>query len=240
MSAWDDLNRAQKKHVADLVDCYQENGELFRRFLVHVQTLIVDNDALRPFIHSTKGRLKDPSHLRDKLARQCLKKAASKAKARSVLDINRSNLFVRINDLVGFRVLHLHTRQIEKMHPIIVSAFKEAKIRQVEKPFARTWDDESREFYSGVGLKTEVSPSMYTSVHYIVQSNSQTKITAEIQVRTLAEELWGEVDHLINYPEKSPVSTCREQIRVLARAASSCTRLVDSIFDAHNAEARRR
>ena len=30
---------------------------------------------------------------------------------------------------------------------------------------------------------------MYTSVHYVVESNSNTRATCEIQVRTLAEEL---------------------------------------------------
>jgi putative GTP pyrophosphokinase len=49
-------------------------------------------------------------------------------------------------------------------------------------------------------------------------------------VRTLAEELWGEVDHTVNYPEPSEVLACREQIKLLARLTSTCTRLVDSIF----------
>jgi len=71
---------------------------------------------------------------------------------------------------------------------------------------------------------------MYTSVHYVVESNSSTRATCEIQVRTLAEELWGEVDHTMNYPHESSVLSCREQIKVLARVTSSCSRLVDSIF----------
>ena len=71
---------------------------------------------------------------------------------------------------------------------------------------------------------------MYTSVHYVVSSASRTKITCEIQVRTLMEEVWGEVDHAINYPDPSELLSCREQLKVLARVTSSATRLVDSIF----------
>jgi len=74
---------------------------------------------------------------------------------------------------------------------------------------------------------------MYTSVHYVIDSNSRTRYTAEIQVRTLAEELWGEVTHVIDYPTACPNLACKEQIRVLARVASSCTRLVDSIFKSY-------
>ncbi len=78
---------------------------------------------------------------------------------------------------------------------------------------------------------------MYTSVHYVLETSQRTKYTFELQVRTLAEELWGEVDHTINYPHKSDILACREQIKVLARVTSSCSRLVDSIFRTHEEEA---
>jgi putative GTP pyrophosphokinase len=72
--------------------------------------------------------------------------------------------------------------------------------------------------------------SLYTSVHYVVDAGLDARCTAEIQVRTLAEELWGEVDHAINYPHKTQSLACREQIKALARATSSCSRLVDAIY----------
>ena len=71
---------------------------------------------------------------------------------------------------------------------------------------------------------------MYTSVHYVIEPNRRTKYTCELQVRTLAEEVWGEVDHTINYPIATPIIACKEQIAVLARVTSGCTRLVDSLF----------
>ena len=55
-------------------------------------------------------------------------------------------------------------------------------------------------------------------------------MTAEIQVRTLMEEVWGEVDHTINYPNPIDSLACSEQLKVLARVTSSASRLVDSIF----------
>jgi hypothetical protein len=72
-----------------------------------------------------------------------------------------------------------------------------------------------------------------TNAGYVIDSNSRTRYTAEIQVRTLAEELWGEVAHTIDYPTPSKSLACKEQIRVLARVTSGCTRLVDSIFRSH-------
>lgn len=221
MTAWDNLLPEQKKHIRELVAHYSKNDDLFRRFLLQIEAL-ADNSLLRALTHSTKGRLKDHEHLRHKLAR----KQQEAVEGKRTFDVTPENLFSSVTDLVGFRLLHLYTRQIAAIHPLIVSALEEAKLELVEPPFARIWDEESRQFYSSVGLETQISPTMYTSVHYVVRSNSRTVVTAEIQVRTPAEELWGEADHAINYPDKSEVASCREQIRVLARVASSCTRLV--------------
>lgn len=84
---------------------------------------------------------------------------------------------------------------------------------------------------------------MYTSVHYVIGSASRTTVTAEIQVRTLMEEVWGEVDHTMNYPHPVESVACREQLKVLARVTSSASRLVDSIFatvDDHQSSKKRR
>jgi putative GTP pyrophosphokinase len=55
-------------------------------------------------------------------------------------------------------------------------------------------------------------------------------MTCELQVRTLAEEIWGEVDHKLNYPHKIDSVACRQQLRALARSTSAAGRVVDAIF----------
>jgi ppGpp synthetase/RelA/SpoT-type nucleotidyltranferase len=187
---------------------------------------ILGSPKLMASVHSTKSRLKDPAHLEDKLLRK-LREAKQKGKP---FTITQKNLLYRINDLAGFRILHLHTEQIVSIDRELRAMLEEYRFPLLEKPKARTWDDESRELFRRVGIQTIKSPRLYTSVHYVVESNSSTRTTCEIQVRTLAEELWGEVDHMMNYPHESSVPSCREQIKVLARVTSSCSRLVDSIF----------
>lgn len=112
----------------------------------------------------------------------------------------------------------------------LLAIFDEARYRKKEGPVAKTWDDESRTYFRSIGIRTEASASMYTSVHYVIEPNSRTKYTCEIQVRTLMEEVWGEVSHTINYPRPIDDLASTEQIKVLARVTSSCSRLIDSIF----------
>lgn len=216
----------QRRLIDELIDHYNANKETAAQLLEILFVHITGDKALKPYIHSTKSRVKDPEHLRDKLGR----KMEESIKAGKSFNIDTTNLFVKINDLAGFRVLHLHTRQMEHIHTALLQLFDRERYVLREKPFARTWDDESRSYFKEIGIKTKNSPSLYTSVHYVINANSQAKATCEIQVRTLSEEVWGEVDHAMNYPHETDSIACVEQIKALARVTSSTTRLVDSIF----------
>jgi len=220
------ITKGEQLLIKNLVAHYVKNRSFIEVMLKQLSDAILGSPKLMAYVHSTKAPLKDPEHLEDKLLR---KLADAKVKKRP-FTISEKNLLYKINDLAGFRILHLHTEQIISINRELLAVFQEYRFRLFEKPKARTWDDESREFFRSFGIEPIKSPTMYTSVHYVVESNSSTRATCEIQVRTLAEELWGEVDHTMNYPHESSVLSCREQIKVLARVTSSCSRLVDSIF----------
>jgi ppGpp synthetase/RelA/SpoT-type nucleotidyltranferase len=220
------LSHADEKLIEKIIDAYKQNEELIRTFQVQLLGALTGDSKLKLNVHSFKYRLKEPDHFRDKLRRKIVK---SKEESKS-FDISPETFLLKVNDLVGVRILHLYTRQFALIDRHLRDIFEENKYELLEGPFARTWDDESRQFFKSLGISTQDSPSMYTSVHYIVGSASRTVVTAEIQVRTLMEEVWGEVDHLINYPHPTDSVPCREQLKVLARVTSSATRLVDSIF----------
>ena len=61
--------------------------------------------------------------------------------------------------------------------------------------------EESSE-HNGQTIWTERAPSMYTTVHYDVQASQTPPIICELQVRSLADEVWGEVSHRVNYPHR--------------------------------------
>lgn len=211
--------------IDGMVALYSRRREEFANLAQRVERDLVEHAALRPLIHSTKRREKDPSHLRDKLKRKAIEARLSK----SDFTITERNLFKRLGDLAGVRLLHIHTEQLSAIHPKIIEilAFHKYKLR--EKPLVYIWDVERNSFFKRLNLAVQIRPTMYTSVHYIVEPHWG-GVACEIQVRTLAEELWGEVSHTINYPNETNSVACTEQLAALARVASGCTRLVDSIF----------
>ena len=225
----DSIPKNVTRTIEGLVSHFLSHKDKFDQFLEHLRIHIGGAKALTPYVHSYKWRVKDPVHLRKKLVRmwkECNEEHGA-------FDVSRDNLFAKVNDLAGFRILHLYTQQFREINQHLKEIFEEQRYPIIEGPVAKTWDDESRKFFSGLGIATESSPTMYTSVHYVIETNSRTSYTCEIQVRTLMEEVWGEVDHAINYPVKAESLACREQIAALARVTSGCTRLVDSIFRSH-------
>lgn len=232
MSINSEFNPAEIQLIDEIVEKYNIHGlEHAERDGKNLVSLFQAKE-LSGLVHSMKTRAKDPSHLKDKLYRK-LKK--SKVSDENPFDITPENLFEKITDLAGVRMLHLHTSQFPQIDIVLQKLLSDEGYTIIEGPVARTWDDEYREIFASNGIATVKSERLYTSVHYVVQTSARNKRTVEIQVRTLAEELWGEVDHTINYPHPTEIHACREQIKVLARLTSSCTRLVDSIFSSKGA-----
>jgi putative GTP pyrophosphokinase len=198
------------------------------QFRKAVFSFFVDHPGLNrgplPILHSLKSRKKDPGHLREKILR----------KWDAADPISDVNLLDRVTDLAGVRVLHLHQRQFSEIHAAIMRHVTEGDWKLREDPVANSWDPEAKEYFAQFGLKVEVRETYYTSVHYLVRPPREgSRVCCEVQVRTLFEEAWGEIDHAINYPQPTENIGCREQLRVLAKLVSTGSRLADAIFRTH-------
>ena len=171
-------------------------------------------------IHSVKVRLKNVDHLKEKIYRKW-----------GEIQIGPENIFSEITDLAGVRVLHLYQEQFREIHREILAKVDSLKDWHLdEPPKAYTWDPESKKYFEDIGICVQIKESFYTSVHYVIRPRADSPLCCEIQVRTLFEEIWGEVDHALNYPNSTTNISCREQLRVLAKLVGAGSRLVDSIY----------
>ena len=221
-----ELTHEEKELMGAIVARFESQRELVSKFLETVHVMVTGSSELMALIHSVKRRVKTKEHLQDKLTRKILKLGTE-------FDVTPDNLHSKITDLAGYRILHLHTRQMGEINRVLSKLIEEAQYPLLEPPKAKVWDDESKTYFESIGIETEFNSNMYTGVHYLLGASTRTKVSCEIQVRTLAEEVWGEVDHSFNYPHPTESVACKEQIRVLARVTSSCSRLVDSIYKSY-------
>jgi putative GTP pyrophosphokinase len=210
-------------HLKQIISHYRERKDeidLFRQQVVNFfQTSRQFHSSPLPLVHSIKSRLKDEAHLEEKIRRKWTSKK-----------INPHTLLKKINDLAGVRVLHLYTEQFTEIHRAILTHIERGFWALAEPPIAYSWDPEATQYFKSLGLNATTRASYYTSIHYVVKPHMKTDLSCEIQVRTLFEEVWGEIDHAFNYPNETNSVACREQLRVLAKLASTGTRLADSIF----------
>jgi len=209
--------------VDEIITIYKEEKFKIEQFLKRLVNFFQDNPDLHkeplPVVHSVKYRMKNEQHLADKVER---KKALG-------VELTKDNLFEEITDLAGIRVLHLYSEQLKDIHNAIMQEVNNGDLVLYETPKAYTWDIDLKSFYEGLGIRTIVKPSYYTSVHYVVMPKKGSEIKCEIQVRTLYEEVWGEIDHSMNYPYECESLACKEQLKVLAQLTAAGTRLANSI-----------
>src|SRR3989442_210798 len=110
------LPAAIAKSIADAVKAFKPKRHDFETDATNLQNRLLSHPDLKELIHSLKWRAKDPSNLRDSLKR----KAQKALKGNEPFEINGDNVFDKVPDLAGVRLLHLHMRQIEKLHPLIL------------------------------------------------------------------------------------------------------------------------
>lgn len=216
-------------NIDNLVNAYRKRKKLYELFLKSVDSEFLSAPALNSgtptAIHSTRTRLKDDEHLAAKILRK-------RADGRNITE---ENLFSEITDLAGLRILHLHQDQFSEIHSFIKYKIKTKTWKLLEKPIAYTWDPDSVSYFKRFFIRTSLKASYYTSVHYLVApANDNSGVSCEIQVRTLFEEAWGEIDHSINYPQPTEKLANIEQLRVLSRLVSTGSRLADAIFKVHH------
>ena len=156
------------------------------------------------YVHSLSYRVKDTSHLVEKVIRknpEYLEKGDS---------LSKSNYENHITDLMGIRILLLFKPDWIYIHDYLMEQYEDVLI---EPPFAhiRKGDDDS--LYRGKLRIKDNKP--YRSVHYIIRANNGLGI--EIQVRTLYEEAWSEIDHKLRYPYNLQNEMLRNYIDIMNR-----------------------
>lgn len=149
-------------------------------------------------VHSVRWRVKNPQHLMEKIVRKTQPHTATfKAK---YLGINQYNYDEIVTDLIGVRALHLFKDDGLAIHDYLMNEWK------YEEPpvyYVRSGDDE---VFAELpkDIKVKIHPAGYRSLHYVFGSKlQQRRIFTEVQVRTIFEEAWTEIDHKIRYPNFS-------------------------------------
>lgn len=162
-----------------------------------------------PHVHSVRYRVKDAEHLIEKIIR---KKGENPERK-----ITIATYLTEITDLIGIRVLHLFKEEWVTIHQNIIDTWN---LKEDVIAYHRAGDDKNI-FEENKCIPKE-HKSGYRSIHYIIESQpTKLKTYAEIQVRTIFEEAWSEIDHTVRYPYDMDNPLLAQYLLIFNRLAGS-------------------
>lgn len=197
---WSEVSQVCEHHAAQTVD------------LLTTGTYIVSRLQTLPAVHSLKVRVKDPHHLASKIVR---KKHEDPNRCLGLTDYQTT-----VTDLVGIRALHLFKEQWKPIHEFVMATWEQ---RETPTAYVRKGDPETLSAgFATAGCSVKEHPFGYRSVHYLLRSlPSKIERVVELQVRTIFEEGWSEIDHHVRYPRQSNDQYLGDLLRIFNRLAGS-------------------
>jgi len=199
----------------DLTSIYNHYNSTKHQFTSAVNPIVMSLNSI-PECHAINSRIKDPYHLIEKIIRLSIKEKSPYT--------TLGTYTKEVKDLIGVRIIHKFKDEWENIHNRIVSEFD---LIELPKAYVSKFDPQGLiNGYQLKGLQIEEKRPEYRSLHYNVNVPvNRTNYYAEIQVRTLFEEAWGEIDHKIRYPyEEDDID-----LTGLFSAAASVAGLADAL-----------
>lgn len=176
-------------------------------------------------VHSIRWRIKDVEHMLEKIVR---KRAL---KVDKYLEIDVKNYYSIITDLVGIRALHLFKSEALD---IDASLRENQQLIDGEKPlvYTRKGDVDSGNLFAQELFEHRDHQAGYRSVHYIIQAQPQKRqVYAEVQVRTIFEEGWSEIDHQVRYPNLTSNNMINVFLAIFNRLAGQADEMGSFVQD---------
>ncbi|MGL5314079.1 MAG: RelA/SpoT domain-containing protein [Peptostreptococcaceae bacterium] len=172
-------------------------------------------------VHSVKTRVKDELHLIEKVIR---KTEDRREKYGKEFNFTVENYKEEITDLVGIRVIHIFKEDWEEIHDFI------SQMWNVNEIVANIREGDNTQQFKELGIEVCSRLSGYRSVHYLVESYPTTeKVITEVQVRTIFEEGYGEIDHQLRYSLSEIPEILEQNLMLLNRIAGSSDEMASLI-----------
>ena len=130
------------------------------------------------------------------------------------------NSLQRMNDVLGGRVVVFFLSNL----PLIDREIRNSEILEISKeaPPVAYLDKDTVACFALNHIGHRQKESGYASVHYVVRFrksmvSKKERPWFEIQVRTLVEDIWGEIEHVLGYkPNKRTSFAVRRQFQILS------------------------
>ncbi|MDQ1334186.1 MAG: pyrophosphokinae [Thermodesulfobacteriota bacterium] len=192
------MRKRQKEEI--LISFFKEK-EKYEELAEYVGHLIRDDPSSpRGSLHTISYRIKDPARLIEKIEEE------NKQPGVGPGPITRENFRERVGDIVGIRLICLRLSDVETVEAYLALLAEEDILTFLRKPVRKRAFVLPVDPGEGIPEDLELRYSGYSSIHYQVRlgensdaSDALKGLQFELQLRTILEEAWGEIDHKYRY-----------------------------------------
>lgn len=188
--------------------------ETYEKLAGYIVSFIRDDpSAPKESLHTILYRIKDEARLIEKIDQE------NSSSAVGSKSITHKNFQERIEDIIGIRIICLRLSDIIKVEAYLELLVGEKILQFICEP------DHKRSFVLPINpgeadlQNHNLQYSGYSSIHYqvrLVENTDASKefkeIQVELQLRTILEEAWGEIDHKYRYAYSRIGDTIPEHI----------------------------
>ncbi len=204
----------------ELEKIYSDYNQYKKSYETHAE-LIANILRGHKKVHSVKTRIKDEEHLIEKIIRKTIDR---RKKYGNDFNFTVENYKEEVTDLVGIRVIHIFKEDWEEIHSFIT------KMWNIIEIVANIREGDNTKTFEELNINVCSRLSGYRSVHYLIESYPTTKkVITEIQVRTIFEEGYGEIDHQLRYSLSEIPEILEQNLMLLNRIAGSSDEMASLI-----------
>lgn len=202
----------ETKCYGDGRECQDYRGEYFRIIQDHIAKIASFKD-----VHSYRFRIKKTGSLLAKIIRKGAKRKT---------DYTVENYFQKITDLLGIRILYIFKEDYWSVHKQIMNEYENQLAQDIHIKL-KMGDD--RKMYKQLlheysNARVEENET-YRSIHYTIYAQNENIATCprvEIQTRTIFEEGWSEINHILVYKKESEILGLKKTSDVLSSMVGAC------------------
>lgn len=187
-----------------IIEEYKANREVYIRLGESMNSLIdmlLHTSGIQ--IHTIQSRVKEEDSLADKIQLK-----------------NKYQKLSDITDIIGLRIITYYSSDTDRVEGVIKNEFKVDEKNTIDK---RKRDDPERFGYMSLHYVVSLNEKRSNLIEY----NQFKDIKFEIQIRTILQHTWAEIEHDLGYKSKNSVPL---HIRRKFASLSGTLELVDGAF----------
>ncbi len=192
----------KKRQKEAILIAFLQEKEKYKRLATYIVNLIQDDPSTpKESLHTIIYRLKDELRLIEKITKLNIARFE-----KGLQPITKKNYQECIGDLLGVRIICLRLSDVGKIEAYLKLLFEENIIHFIQGP------DQKKSFIlptaPGQSIEdgTDLRYTGYSSIHYQIQLGENCdapaelkQLQVELQLRTILEEAWSEIDHKYRY-----------------------------------------